>query len=122
MTWEKVDHPKHYQSQTLEAIDVIEAFALNFSLGSAVKYILRAGRKPGERAAEDLKKAAWYLRREAARLEMLVAEQERLEQEARADIFRPIEDRANDHPLVPTPLSYVSLEDNTPPVRLNHKD
>jgi hypothetical protein len=43
--YEKVDHPDHYQSERIEAIDVIEAFRLNFSLGSAVKYILRAGKK-----------------------------------------------------------------------------
>ena len=37
----KVNHPDHYQSERIETIDVIEAFRLNFSLGSAVKYILR---------------------------------------------------------------------------------
>ena len=64
---EKVDHPAHYQAGGLEAIDVIEAFDLGFSLGNAVKYILRAGRKPGADSVEDLKKGAWYLSREIAR-------------------------------------------------------
>ena len=66
-TYEKVNNPDHYQSSRLEAIEVIEAFNLNFSLGSAIKYILRSGKKPGEAADEDLKKAIWYLQREVDR-------------------------------------------------------
>ncbi|WP_293364973.1 DUF3310 domain-containing protein [Phenylobacterium sp.] len=58
---EAVDHPPHYRSGGLEAIDVIEAFDLGFCLGNAIKYILRAGRKGA--ALEDLKKARWYLDR-----------------------------------------------------------
>ena len=65
--YEKVEHPDHYQSENIEAIDVIEAFELNFSLGSAVKYILRAGKKPSETAEEDLSKAVWYIQREIKR-------------------------------------------------------
>lgn len=65
--FEKVDHPDHYQAKDMEAIDVIEAYNLNFSLGSAIKYILRAGRKPGEQVEEDLNKAIWYLQREIER-------------------------------------------------------
>ena len=65
--YEKVNNPEHYQSSKLEAIEVIEAFNLNFSLGSAIKYILRAGKKPGEATEEDLKKAIWYLQRELDR-------------------------------------------------------
>lgn len=64
---ERVNHPPHYKSGGLEAIDVIEAFGLNFHLGNTAKYVLRAGRK-GD-AVEDLKKAAWYLTREIARRE-----------------------------------------------------
>ncbi len=62
--YEKVNHPEHYQTGALEAIEVIEAFELNFSMGSAIKYILRAGKKPGEDSVEDLQKAIWYLQRE----------------------------------------------------------
>ena len=65
--YEKVNNPNHYQSSRLEAIEVIEAFNLNFSLGSAVKYILRSGKKPGEAAEEDIKKSIWYLQRELDR-------------------------------------------------------
>lgn len=65
--YEKINHPDHYQAKGMEAIDVIEAYKLNFSLGSAIKYILRAGKKPGESSIEDLNKAIWYLQREAQR-------------------------------------------------------
>lgn len=51
-----------------EAIKVIEAHNLNFSLGNAVKYILRAGRKDSNTRIEDLSKAAWYVQREIERL------------------------------------------------------
>ena len=68
--YEKVNHPNHYQSEKMETIDVIEAYNLNFSLGSAIKYILRAGKKPNEKTSEDLKKAIWYLQREVQRSEM----------------------------------------------------
>lgn len=61
LTQENVNHPKHYQGNGLEAIQVIEAFALDFNLGNAVKYILRSGKKGEKR--EDLEKAIWYIRR-----------------------------------------------------------
>ena len=57
-----VNHPSHYQGKQFEVIDVIEDFDLNFKLGNAVKYILRAGKK--DNSQEDLKKAHWYLERE----------------------------------------------------------
>lgn len=59
---EKVDHPKHYKGKKLECIDIIEDFQLNFCLGNAMKYILRAGKKQNK--VEDLRKAIWYLERE----------------------------------------------------------
>lgn len=57
-----INAPVHYRGEGMEAIDVIEAFALGFRLGNAVKYILRAGKK-GD-ALECLQKARWYLDRE----------------------------------------------------------
>lgn len=65
-----VDHPHHYRSGGIEAIDVIEAFGLGFNLGNVAKYVLRAGRKAD--ALEDLMKARWYLDREIARMENAV--------------------------------------------------
>jgi hypothetical protein len=59
---DSVNHPPHYKGNGIEVIDVIEGFGLNFRLGNAIKYILRAGKK-GE-AKEDLRKARWYVDRE----------------------------------------------------------
>lgn len=44
-----------------EAIKVIRAWGLGFCLGNTLKYVCRAGKKPGETTIKDLKKAAWYL-------------------------------------------------------------
>ena len=61
----KVDHPTHYRKDTgHEAIDVIEAWQLNFNLGNTVKYISRNGLKDPDKYIEDLEKARWYLDRE----------------------------------------------------------
>lgn len=66
---DRIDHPPHYGGDVpYEPIKVIEAWGLGFHLGNAVKYIARAGKKPGSDAAEDLRKAAWYISREADRL------------------------------------------------------
>lgn len=61
----EVDHPAHYggADDPYEAIKVIEAHQLGFHLGNAVKYILRAGKKPGQTEQQDLAKAIWYLER-----------------------------------------------------------
>jgi hypothetical protein len=66
---EMVNHPDHYGGgdNPYEAIKVIEAWSLNFSLGSAVKYISRWNKKGA--GIEDLKKARRYLDFEIARLE-----------------------------------------------------
>lgn len=47
-----VDHPAHYggQDNPFEVIKVIDAWSLGFCLGNAVKYIARAGKKPGGRS------------------------------------------------------------------------
>lgn len=57
-----VNHPDHYQSDKMEAIDIIESFELNFHLGNVIKYITRADKKGN--SIEDLEKAKWYLQRE----------------------------------------------------------
>ena len=65
---ESVNHPVHYGGgdNPYEAIKVIEAWGLGFSLGNTVKYISRAGKKGDE--IEDLEKARWYLDRGIQRL------------------------------------------------------
>lgn len=67
-----VNHPKHYggADDMYEAIKVIDAWKLNFNLGSAVKYICRAGRKDSSKHIEDLEKAAFYLKHEIELLKM----------------------------------------------------
>lgn len=55
-----VSHPSHYVAgRKYEPKDVIRDWDLNFNLGSAVKYISRAGRK-GD-ALIDLEKAKQFL-------------------------------------------------------------
>jgi hypothetical protein len=57
-------NPKHYASLGLySAVHVIEKWKLGFCLGNALKYIQRAGSKPGESEVVDLKKAVWYIQR-----------------------------------------------------------
>ncbi len=70
MKKEAVEHPSHYggEKNPYEAIKVIEAWDLNFSLGNVLKYMSRAGKK-SDNILEDLKKAAWYLNREIKRIE-----------------------------------------------------
>ena len=65
-----VNHPDHYggENNTYEAIKIIEAYDLNFSLGNAIKYIIRAGKK-NSNTIEDLEKAKWYVQRQIEFLE-----------------------------------------------------
>jgi hypothetical protein len=63
-----VTNPAHYISgRSVEPLDVIEDWALPHHLGCAVKYIARAGRKGN--AAQDIRKAIFYLSRYASILE-----------------------------------------------------
>lgn len=57
---DSVNHPP----SGIECITITEH--MNFCLGNAIKYIWRAGLKKDN--LEDLRKAAWYLNREIARL------------------------------------------------------
>ena len=56
-----VNYPKHYRPGTYEAINVIQAWKLNFALGNVVKYVCRAGLKDSAKNIEDLQKALAYL-------------------------------------------------------------
>lgn len=65
---EKVEHPDHYNwIPGIECLAVVEHF--NFTLGSAIKYLWRAGRKDSETMIDDLKKARFYIDHEIKRLE-----------------------------------------------------
>jgi hypothetical protein len=66
-----VSSPSHYQlvlptGEDVEAIDIIRATlgeegTIAYCRGSALKYLLRAGRKDISPEAQDLRKAAWFL-------------------------------------------------------------
>ena len=72
---DEVNHPSHYGGgdNPYETIKVIDAWGLDFSLGNAVKYISRAGKKNKDKVVEDLKKAKWYIEHEIMLLEALNA-------------------------------------------------
>ena len=65
----KVSHPSHYtwlkEKCGIEVIDITRL--LDFNIGNAVKYLLRAGHKSEEgmtdkeKTIQDLKKAVWYI-------------------------------------------------------------
>ena len=67
MDHDPVHNPAHYTSDPsgIECIDVTES--RSFCVGSALKYLWRAGMKGPE--LEDLRKARWYVDREIKRLE-----------------------------------------------------
>jgi hypothetical protein len=68
---EMVQHPEHYNIPgSIEVIDFIESWNLDFNEGNVVKYVTR--RKHKSNPLEDLKKARFYIDR-------LIALQEREE-------------------------------------------
>jgi hypothetical protein len=60
-----VNSPAHYQGKNFEVIDIINDYSLNFELGNAIKYILRADKKGNKK--QDLEKAIWYLNHELSK-------------------------------------------------------
>ena len=65
---DNVKHPSHYtEGRKFEPKDVIRDWGLNFNLGSAVKYISRAGRK--DDVIQDLKKAQEFIQFEINAIE-----------------------------------------------------
>ena len=62
-----VSHPSHYTYGKIECIDFILDKGLDFPLGNAIKYIVRAGRKKSngmdekDKTIEDLSKAIQYI-------------------------------------------------------------
>lgn len=57
----KIEHPDHYNClpNNIECIDVVKHF--DFCLGNVIKYIWRAGLKPGSSKFDDLQKAKKYI-------------------------------------------------------------
>jgi len=64
-----VNHPSYYADGKIEVIDYIEDKKLDYHLGTAVKYISRAGKKhergmtDKEKEIQDLQKAVWFINR-----------------------------------------------------------
>ena len=56
-----INHPPHYNFGSIEVIDAIESWDMEYHEGNVVKYIARAKHK-GTRIV-DLEKALWYLNR-----------------------------------------------------------
>lgn len=73
-----VNHPSHYEEQSikLEPIDFCER--LPFCEGNAIKYCFRAGHKEGASELLDLKKAQWYLNRRNSDLALKMGESDRV--------------------------------------------
>lgn len=66
---DSVNHPSYYADGKIEVIDYIEDKKLDYHLGTAVKYISRAGKKhergmtDKEKEIQDLQKAVWFINR-----------------------------------------------------------
>lgn len=64
---DSVSHPSYYTYGKIECVDFIFDKELNFALGNAIKYIVRAGHKSSEgmsdddKAIQDLEKAKQYI-------------------------------------------------------------
>ena len=62
-----VNKPEHYQYSSIQPIDVIDAWELDFYLGSVIKYLSRYQRKG--KPLEDLEKALWFLTKKIEKIE-----------------------------------------------------
>lgn len=71
---DSVNHPPHYTSRRMEAIDIIEMIIeteknpkVAYAMSNVLKYILRFRDKG--KPVEDIKKSSWYLSRMIKHLE-----------------------------------------------------
>lgn len=65
--------PTYYRGviKKIRAHEVIADFELTYNLGTAVTYLLRAGKKPGNPAIQDIKKAIDHLGFEVEKIEAI---------------------------------------------------
>ena len=68
---EEVITPTYYNGvfKGIEAHDVIDDFLLSYNIGTAVTYLLRAGKKPNNPAKQDIQKAIDHLKFELKLIE-----------------------------------------------------
>lgn len=95
---EKINHPSHYNwlkdKCGIEVIDI--ARHMDFDLGNAIKYILRAGHKTEEgytdieKCIEDFKKAVWYINDKIKTLEKTNGNKEEIVNQREAALRRAI--------------------------------
>lgn len=59
----EINHPGYYQfpRPAYEIADI--TVSMPHAVGSAMEYLYRAGKKPGNDAMEDLRKARWWIER-----------------------------------------------------------
>lgn len=61
--YETVKQPAHYGGDgKYEVFNLVRDWGLGFFQGNALKYICRAGKKPGVDPREDIRKAIYYCR------------------------------------------------------------
>ena len=53
--------PRYYNDSKISPFDVIDDWQLDFYAGSILKYLKRAGKKPGEDRLKDLRKVKTYI-------------------------------------------------------------
>lgn len=73
---DQVNHPSHYTAHPSGVECIAVTRHMSFNLGSAVKYLWRAGLKDGNPTVQDLEKAVWYIRDEIGRLQAEAAKDE----------------------------------------------
>lgn len=60
---DKAIKPDYYQYRGGDVFDMAKFFKLNFPLGNALKYLLRAGHKDPDKKVEDLQKCIQCIER-----------------------------------------------------------
>lgn len=61
LTLPMVDNPLAVAHVVLEPIDIIHQCDYDFDTGNALKYLMRAGKKPGNERLQDLNKCLTYV-------------------------------------------------------------
>lgn len=93
---DNVDRPAHYTRWPVEVINLTEREG--FLYGNVLKYVLRAGVKPGATYEEDMAKATWYATRLTTRIAKVTSPDDGLRAlRKRGDsTFRYLADRPED--------------------------